>query len=381
MIKIFTMFEDSTVCLLYLLHQLFEKLCLFKPSSSKSGNSEVYVICLNYKAKEILNSNLWESLMEPYQMGSLAEKFSMFDINEISQDFLEEIVLCTDYFMEKQISTINENIKWFKKRSSFENAKISSIKSSVSTHYISKYKINSVPPNKRIMHLADNYNLVSFYQQQWNRVSKWCFEENLKTLLVPNLQWKTTSDLLRIRIGKKVSTVLHSNFCSKENIIDIRKYYSCTVYEDLYHNALKFIGQKNDCALISLADFAETCDHCEFQRIFFFKLKGQLGRKNIVILKIPLLTNFLVHLIFLYMSMYEKIVFHKSGFIVFNTIDEDAVQEIRKCFDVIQSVYNNIDTEERYCDSDILQLIPFKLICDSPLYISYLWNYNNVVLT
>ncbi|GJQ72598.1 hypothetical protein Trydic_g1263 [Trypoxylus dichotomus] len=42
--KIFTMFEESTICLMYLLNCCFERVCVFKPCTSKSGNSELYPV-------------------------------------------------------------------------------------------------------------------------------------------------------------------------------------------------------------------------------------------------------------------------------------------------------------------------------------------------
>ena len=40
-IKMFTFFESETVCLLYLLYLSFGKMDVFKPATSKEGNSEV----------------------------------------------------------------------------------------------------------------------------------------------------------------------------------------------------------------------------------------------------------------------------------------------------------------------------------------------------
>ena len=44
-LKMFTLFESESVCALYLLRTLFKDLDVFKPATSKEGNSEVYVIC------------------------------------------------------------------------------------------------------------------------------------------------------------------------------------------------------------------------------------------------------------------------------------------------------------------------------------------------
>nr|XP_023020464.1 cap-specific mRNA (nucleoside-2'-O-)-methyltransferase 2 [Leptinotarsa decemlineata] len=48
-LKIFTIFEETTINLLFLLNCLFEKVSVFKPCCSKGGNSEVYVVSTNFK--------------------------------------------------------------------------------------------------------------------------------------------------------------------------------------------------------------------------------------------------------------------------------------------------------------------------------------------
>lgn len=57
-LKIFTFLEAVTISHLYLLSCLFKEVHLFKPSTSKEGNSEVYVICLEYLGKAAINSIL-----------------------------------------------------------------------------------------------------------------------------------------------------------------------------------------------------------------------------------------------------------------------------------------------------------------------------------
>lgn len=47
-LKIFTFLESVTITHLYLLACVFKEVYLFKPATSKEGNSEVYVICTEY---------------------------------------------------------------------------------------------------------------------------------------------------------------------------------------------------------------------------------------------------------------------------------------------------------------------------------------------
>ncbi|KAG5849414.1 hypothetical protein ANANG_G00110150 [Anguilla anguilla] len=51
-LKAFTLYEHSSVCLLYLLNCCFRAVHVFKPATSKAGNSEVYVVCLDYCGKD-----------------------------------------------------------------------------------------------------------------------------------------------------------------------------------------------------------------------------------------------------------------------------------------------------------------------------------------
>ncbi|UYV74389.1 CMTR2 [Cordylochernes scorpioides] len=63
-VKKFTLLECDSVCLTFLLTCLFNKVNVFKPVTSKPGNSEVYVICQGFRATEasmilpILRENL-----------------------------------------------------------------------------------------------------------------------------------------------------------------------------------------------------------------------------------------------------------------------------------------------------------------------------------
>ena len=62
-IKVFTMFESETVCLMYLLNIAFKQLEVFKPATSKEGNSEVYVICKDFQ-KTVWMEKFLESTKE-----------------------------------------------------------------------------------------------------------------------------------------------------------------------------------------------------------------------------------------------------------------------------------------------------------------------------
>lgn len=57
-VKMFTFYENNTVCLMYFLNCMFTKVDVFKPGTSKSGNSEVYVICTGLKSMKLKDDYL-----------------------------------------------------------------------------------------------------------------------------------------------------------------------------------------------------------------------------------------------------------------------------------------------------------------------------------
>jgi hypothetical protein len=54
LLKMFTMYEQETVCLMFLLCCSFTSVRVFKPATSKEGNSEVYVVCLEYRGRDFM---------------------------------------------------------------------------------------------------------------------------------------------------------------------------------------------------------------------------------------------------------------------------------------------------------------------------------------
>nr|XP_053650178.1 cap-specific mRNA (nucleoside-2'-O-)-methyltransferase 2-like isoform X3 [Cherax quadricarinatus] len=109
-VKKFTLFESDTVALLYLLCCVFEHVHLYKPGTSKQGNSEVYAIALNYCGKDKCSEHL-NKLSEVY--GPNVHPKSMFALDDIPKEFIHQMRVCADMFMQHQITTIKRNIALF----------------------------------------------------------------------------------------------------------------------------------------------------------------------------------------------------------------------------------------------------------------------------
>ncbi|XP_078256774.1 cap-specific mRNA (nucleoside-2'-O-)-methyltransferase 2 [Rhinoraja longicauda] len=109
-LKMFTLFERSSVCLLYLLNCCFHKVHVFKPSTSKAGNSEVYTVCLDYAGQRSLGGH-FEQLVQSFGP-EVVEEAVMAHV-PVPPSFLGQLEDCCHLFHRLQTGTIWENLQLF----------------------------------------------------------------------------------------------------------------------------------------------------------------------------------------------------------------------------------------------------------------------------
>lgn len=99
-VKMFTMYEQETICIMYLLVCSFKSVNVCKPATSKEGNSEVYVVCLDYIGTEEMK--LWLCKLREHFGSKRADK-AMFPLSAIPEDFLNQLRQCAKKFYEYQV--------------------------------------------------------------------------------------------------------------------------------------------------------------------------------------------------------------------------------------------------------------------------------------
>lgn len=370
-VKMFTFFEDSTISLLYLLNCSFAEVNVFKPSSSKSGNSEVYVICLRFKGLQVL-SHIWESLLLPYKSLDYKTGKSLFDLNEINSEYLAQMSACVDFYMEKQIETIEENIKSFKNNEATDRSKIGHRKKLVAAKYMKKYKVQAIAKEKRLVPSVENLNDLSYYFRQWNYSNGWSFFGDSMEFDTSCLDCnQKICDSLKIIMGKPLEKIVHSNFCSKENlklnIVDFKSLDALCLPDALQ----PYIG--SNASVLNIVDFLDKTKQYDFHSSFFYSVRNGLKQANQVFVKIPLVSSFLVGILYLLMFAYEKATFHKNGFIVLSKLSA-RVEEVKECFDIIDFALKDIGNTNK----EINQIVPLNVMYNH-VFINLVWNYNNVV--
>jgi len=153
-IKIFTMFESETVCLLYLLSIAFENLDVFKPATSKEGNSEVYVIGRGFVKSNWIKDVL-DDLDEFY--GDIPTKESLFAEDEIPPSFLSQIRECAEMFMQIQENVIENNLHYFRDRmSEMDNKDLAEIQLQVAEKFMELYKVQKLPTYRHVVYKRNN---------------------------------------------------------------------------------------------------------------------------------------------------------------------------------------------------------------------------------
>jgi cap2 methyltransferase len=146
LLKMFTFFETSSIAILYVLNCCFEELHVFKPATSKEGNSEVYVIGIGYK-KSLMTNGLIEKMI-----GNFKSDKQFLQLDAIPKEFQQQVVEAARFFMNHQVGVIEGNIRTFRRYDKYENDRIKALKWELVEEYVRLYKIAPISEDQKILH-------------------------------------------------------------------------------------------------------------------------------------------------------------------------------------------------------------------------------------
>ena len=128
-IKMFDLLNLKTTQLLYILYLHYDEIFFFKPDTSRSSNSEKYIICKGFKG---LNKEINKLLIDNY------------NINEIDfivpESFIDDINNFNTIFIKKQIKNINEILLIVKNNPHIKNSP-TIIQKKTAIEWCKKYKL------------------------------------------------------------------------------------------------------------------------------------------------------------------------------------------------------------------------------------------------
>ncbi|EDW77172.1 uncharacterized protein Dwil_GK22226 [Drosophila willistoni] len=140
-IKMFTLFEACSVSLLYLLNCVFENVNLYKPATSKRGNSEVYVICLDYQKEAPGLARLLEEMLQKLSNPQDAMVMPLFAKADIPKDFLLQHEIGCRLFMKLQVDAIEGSIYAYESNDRVYTQHLHDLRGLVSSMYYNRYKV------------------------------------------------------------------------------------------------------------------------------------------------------------------------------------------------------------------------------------------------
>jgi len=134
-IKFFTVFEPQTICQLWLLASVFETFTLFKPVTSKPGNSEIYVVGRNFQGldQKYLQKMLRQRATDP-----------LFNPEVVPESFRQFLLTSLRQIVTQQVAVINRNIDYYRHKHKLHGKKMYQAKMFAVNEYIKKYKIDKL---------------------------------------------------------------------------------------------------------------------------------------------------------------------------------------------------------------------------------------------
>ncbi|XP_048350184.1 cap-specific mRNA (nucleoside-2'-O-)-methyltransferase 2 [Sphaerodactylus townsendi] len=165
-LKMFTLFEHCSVNLLFLLNCAFEEVHVFKPATSKAGNSEVYVICLRYLGREAIHS-LLSKMMQNF--GTEMVKKALFPQHLIPESFIKVHEDCCSFFHRHQVETISENLRLFEGMGEAEQARLNLLRDCAVDFFLKRFQMKP---------LARNNWIVKRPRAGCSMNAKWCGQRN-----------------------------------------------------------------------------------------------------------------------------------------------------------------------------------------------------------
>ncbi|XP_048776785.1 cap-specific mRNA (nucleoside-2'-O-)-methyltransferase 2-like isoform X2 [Ostrea edulis] len=147
-LKKFTMFDSETVSLMYILCCLFEEVNVFKPATSKSGNSEVYVICLNFHGLgERMNE--FRQFCKPFFEDGRPD--FRFPENCLPPEFMSEHIRICTQFTDLQMETIDCNLNHYPCVSEHYIQWMESVKDACADFFLNTYNLQSIPGQRKML--------------------------------------------------------------------------------------------------------------------------------------------------------------------------------------------------------------------------------------
>ena len=236
-LKIFDVFRIKTIEAIYLLCNLYENVFIFKPNTSRSANSEKYIICRNYKNN---NKKIISNIIENYDLliNNIENVYSLFNI-KLCKLFITKLQEINAIYGQQQLENINNTINFIRE------FKILNIQYNLVTNdYCSFLKYLNIF-NKNIL---DNINeiIMESNNKKYNNeviIQKDDNNQSDKQMYKINLNTSNNSNNLNTLNNSK------TDYISDDNNSDLESGYNNTSPKITYIKYINNIQEKLDLEL------------------------------------------------------------------------------------------------------------------------------------
>ncbi|CAG9783352.1 unnamed protein product [Diatraea saccharalis] len=391
--KLFTIFEHFTVNLLYLINHLFGEVNIYKPVTSRQGNSEVYAVCLKYKG--IADLETYIPILKTAYGTEFYGNNSLFRQDSIPESFFKQIEECAGYFCSIQCQVINNNLQAYLMQKNIAlHRDIKQIRTLVATEFIWQYGLKPLENEQEILkgalheenkvNMNPRYHRGSYTERQlYTKLSLKEKSRNLTSFLQTEIlsnplilineqvKWFTFYDKdLSLNLVFTYGLPLQKINSSKFIFVPIFRLFQQIMAEDEFKEIIFSKGINSSKVKLNDVDMKShrvlvlpEFDHSECYSLFekrcfqsiISNLKLLSVGESLVLQNFNLLTHFNVSVLYIMSrKCFEKIGFTSSDSIVLcNFMDKASLSY----FDVIQIEYGNLQNNDK---KDILNVLPVQ---------------------
>ncbi|XP_019856804.1 PREDICTED: cap-specific mRNA (nucleoside-2'-O-)-methyltransferase 1-like isoform X2 [Amphimedon queenslandica] len=122
---------------------------VYKPVSSKAGNSEQYIVCVGFKGRSVITDVHLNKLKQGFN--ATFSNRSLFPMASIPESFWAQLAECSLKFSTYQIHAIEENLRLYVCMKNSERKLIKEVKDICCEKFIERCKLKKLPRDKGIL--------------------------------------------------------------------------------------------------------------------------------------------------------------------------------------------------------------------------------------
>ncbi|CAG4927690.1 unnamed protein product [Colias eurytheme] len=388
--KLFTIFEHSTVCLLYLLNHLFKEVNIYKPITSRQGNSEVYAICLRYKDNILLEEFL-PKLQSTYGT-ELYNELALFPLEMIPESFIKQVEECAYYFCSLQCHVINNNLQAYLMQNNIAlHRDIKRIRAMVAAEFIWKYDLKPIDNEqeilKGILHEENKINNNPRYcrgsyteRQLYTKMSMKEKMRNLSTSLQDELlsnplvlinepiRWMDRDENAKLELTFTYGRPLHAINSSKFILVPIFKLYQQILAEEEFKEVIMYQAAKEQASIGLNFDVSKVLQLPEYEYVDIYStyektcfktlvnmLKEMSDEETLLLQNLNTLTHFNVSVLYILCKVcFQKTGFTSCGNIILSKLD-------KKSLELLNVIDLECDKFKSEPNKDVLNSLPVQV--------------------